>query len=201
MTGLRRWRLGSTAGSSRACACAGFTGPPNWRAGRCGFCRRGISRHTPSCSRREWRWCCISCWENERNLMSALTYIFLLPLLAAVALAFVPRAYAVVMRGAAVGVTFVTMLLAVLVFVQFSGATADDNGYKFVTHDSGPGRQLAGDRLQTGCGRDQRGPGADGRGCGVCGGVLLVGNPREREGILHPAAGDDGRDPGRVRCR
>ena len=76
--------------------------------------------------------------------MSALTYIFVLPLLAAVALAFVPRAYAVIMRGVAVGVTFVTMLLAVLVFVQFSGAPADGNGYKFVTTIPGLGASSLG---------------------------------------------------------
>lgn len=37
--------------------------------------------------------------------MSPLTYIFLLPLLAAIALAFVPRNFAVIMRAVAVGMT------------------------------------------------------------------------------------------------
>ena len=71
--------------------------------------------------------------------MTSLTYIFLLPLLAAIALAFVPRNFAVIMRAVAVGVTFVTMLLAVLMFWQFNGATADANGYKFVSTVPGLG--------------------------------------------------------------
>ena len=45
--------------------------------------------------------------------MTTLTLIFALPLLAAIALAFVPRSFAVVMRAVAVGVTLITMLLAV----------------------------------------------------------------------------------------
>src|SRR6266850_933363 len=65
--------------------------------------------------------------------MTTLTLIFALPLLAAIALAFVPRSFAVIMRAVAVGVTFVTMLLAVFMFWQFNGATADANGYKFVS--------------------------------------------------------------------
>jgi NADH-quinone oxidoreductase subunit M len=65
--------------------------------------------------------------------MTTLTLIFALPLLAAIALAFVPRNFAVVMRAVAVGVTFVTMLLGILMFWQFNGATADANGYKFVS--------------------------------------------------------------------
>jgi NADH-quinone oxidoreductase subunit M len=65
--------------------------------------------------------------------MTTLTLIFALPLLAAIALAFVPRNFAVIMRAVAVGVTFVTMLLGILMFWQFNGATADANGYKFVS--------------------------------------------------------------------
>ena len=42
--------------------------------------------------------------------MSTLTCIFLLPLIAAIALVFVPRNFAVIVRAMAVGVTFVTML-------------------------------------------------------------------------------------------
>ena len=56
--------------------------------------------------------------------MTTLTLIFALPLLAAIALAFVPRNFAVIMRAAAVGVTFVTMLLAVPVFLLHG---IDDN--------------------------------------------------------------------------
>src|SRR6266576_6764368 len=65
--------------------------------------------------------------------MTTLSLILLLPLLAAVGLTLVPRNFAVVMRAVAVGVTFVTMLLAVLMFWRFNGATADANGYQFVT--------------------------------------------------------------------
>src|SRR6478736_5247544 len=65
--------------------------------------------------------------------MTTLTLIFALPLLAAIALAFVPRKFAIIMRGVAVGVTFVTMLLGILMFWQFNGATADANGYKFIS--------------------------------------------------------------------
>jgi hypothetical protein len=42
------------------------------------------------------------------ELMTTLTLIFALPLLAAIALVFVPRNFAVIMRGVALGVTFVT---------------------------------------------------------------------------------------------
>ncbi len=65
--------------------------------------------------------------------MFTLAYIFMLPLLAAIALVFVPRNYRVVMRLAALVATFVTLLLAVKMFWQFNGATADANGYKFVS--------------------------------------------------------------------
>ncbi|HEX5218262.1 MAG TPA: NADH-quinone oxidoreductase subunit M [Verrucomicrobiae bacterium] len=76
--------------------------------------------------------------------MSILTFIFILPLLAAMALAFVPRNLAIVMRAAAVGVTFVTMLLGVLMFWQFNGAPADANGYRFVTTIPGLGAESLG---------------------------------------------------------
>ncbi len=76
--------------------------------------------------------------------MTTLTLIFALPLLAAIALAFVPRNFAVIMRAVAVGVTFVTMLLAVLMFWQFNGAVADANGYKFVSTIPGLGAESLG---------------------------------------------------------
>ena len=76
--------------------------------------------------------------------MSILTFIFLLPLLAAIALVFVPRNFTVIMRAVAVGVTFVTMLLAVLMFWQFNGATVDANGYKFVSTIPGLGAESLG---------------------------------------------------------
>src|SRR5437870_5197830 len=76
--------------------------------------------------------------------MTTLTLILALPLLAAIALAFVPRNFAVIMRAMAVGVTFVTMLLAVLMFWQFNGATPDANGYKFVSTIPGLGAESLG---------------------------------------------------------
>jgi NADH-quinone oxidoreductase subunit M len=65
--------------------------------------------------------------------MTILSLIFILPLLAAIALAFVPRNFAVIMRGVAVGVTFVTMLLAVVMFCSFNSVPTDASGYKFVS--------------------------------------------------------------------
>jgi NADH-quinone oxidoreductase subunit M len=62
--------------------------------------------------------------------MTILALIFLLPLLAALALAMVPRRFAVVMRAVAVGVTFVTMLLTILIFWRFD---AQASGFQFVT--------------------------------------------------------------------
>jgi NADH-quinone oxidoreductase subunit M len=76
--------------------------------------------------------------------MTTLTYIFLLPLLAAMALAFVPRNFSVIMRAVAVAVTFVTMLLAVCMFWQFDGAAADADGYKFVSTIPGLGAESLG---------------------------------------------------------
>ena len=97
----------------------------------------------------------------------------LLPLLAAIALAFVPRNFAVIMRAVAVGVTFVTMLLAVLMFWQFRR----DGGRQRLQvrqHHSLARRGIARHRLQAGRGRLERRAGVDGRDRGVRGGVLLV---------------------------
>jgi NADH-quinone oxidoreductase subunit M len=60
--------------------------------------------------------------------MSSLTYIFGWPLLAAVALVFVPRNFRPVIRAVAVLATFVSMLLAVKMFCQFVSGLA---GYQF----------------------------------------------------------------------
>jgi NADH-quinone oxidoreductase subunit M len=60
--------------------------------------------------------------------MSILTYIFGWPLLAALALVFVPRNFRVIIRAVAVTATFVTMLLAVKMFCQFVTGHA---GYQF----------------------------------------------------------------------
>jgi len=65
--------------------------------------------------------------------MTTLTLIFALPLLAALALVFVPRSFAVVMRGTALLVTFITMLLAILMFMRFNSAPVDADGYRFVS--------------------------------------------------------------------
>ncbi|MDW8309026.1 MAG: NADH-quinone oxidoreductase subunit M [Verrucomicrobiales bacterium] len=76
--------------------------------------------------------------------MTILTLIFLLPLLAAIALVAVPRNYNVVMRGVALAATFVTMLLAVVMFIRFPGAPVDASGYKFVTTIPGLGAEVLG---------------------------------------------------------
>src|SRR3989454_8277076 len=76
--------------------------------------------------------------------MTTLTLIFALPLLAAIALAFVPRNFAVIMRAVAVAVTFITMLLAVKMFLQFNGTAADEFGYKFVSKIPGLGAESLG---------------------------------------------------------
>src|SRR5580700_4357004 len=68
--------------------------------------------------------------------MSILTWIIGLPLLGAIALAFVPRSFRVVMRGVAVGVTLLAALLAVKMFLQFNGADADAGGFRF--HEQHP---------------------------------------------------------------
>jgi NADH-quinone oxidoreductase subunit M len=64
--------------------------------------------------------------------MSTLTYILGWPLLAAVALAFVPRNYRFVMRLVALGATGLSALLAIKMFLLFPGATANADGYRFV---------------------------------------------------------------------
>src|SRR5678815_2981083 len=73
-----------------------------------------------------------------------LVAVFILPLLAALALAFVPRTYRVVMRAVAIGATFVTMLLAIKMFLGFNGAAADANGFKFVSVIPGLGAESLG---------------------------------------------------------
>jgi NADH-quinone oxidoreductase subunit M len=60
--------------------------------------------------------------------MSPLTYILVWPLLAAIALAFVPRRFSVIMRGVAIGATLLSALLALKMFIQFRIGAA---GYQF----------------------------------------------------------------------
>jgi len=64
--------------------------------------------------------------------MSILTYILGWPLLAALALILVPRNYRVIIRSVAVLATFVSMVLAVKMFVQYGCVPADADGYRFV---------------------------------------------------------------------
>ncbi|MCU0771861.1 MAG: NADH-quinone oxidoreductase subunit M [Verrucomicrobia bacterium] len=64
--------------------------------------------------------------------MSILTYILGWPLLAALALAFVPRDLRVVMRAVAILATGLSALLALKLFLLFPGAPADADGYRFV---------------------------------------------------------------------
>src|SRR5579859_778755 len=64
--------------------------------------------------------------------MSPLTEILLCPFVAAIFLAFVPRNYRVVIRGAALAATFVSALLALKMFLQFTSAQAGVSGiYRF----------------------------------------------------------------------
>jgi NADH-quinone oxidoreductase subunit M len=76
--------------------------------------------------------------------MSILTCIFLCPILAAIALAFVPRNFSVVMRAVAVVATFVTMLLGVAMFCGYNHAAADASGYKFIGAIPGLGAESLG---------------------------------------------------------
>jgi NADH-quinone oxidoreductase subunit M len=63
--------------------------------------------------------------------MSILSHIIAWPLLVALALAFVPRSLRLVMRGAAIGATLVSALLALVMFLQFNGVDAGPSGFKF----------------------------------------------------------------------
>src|ERR1700690_2461751 len=60
--------------------------------------------------------------------MSILTYIFGWPLLAAIALVFVPRNYRVIIRAIAILGTFISMALAIKMFCQFKAGL---DGYQF----------------------------------------------------------------------
>ncbi len=67
-----------------------------------------------------------------KNKMSILTYIAGWPLLAALALIFVPRNYRVIIRIIALLATFISAVLAVKMFCQYAGAPVDADGYRFV---------------------------------------------------------------------
>jgi NADH-quinone oxidoreductase subunit M len=66
--------------------------------------------------------------DDSENLMSILTYIIGIPLLAAIVLAFVPRNFAVIMRFVALVATLISAVLAVKMFVQFQASVP---GYQF----------------------------------------------------------------------
>src|SRR5215469_16873391 len=63
---------------------------------------------------------------------SILTYIWGIPILAALALVVVPRNYRVPIRAIAVLATFISAVLAVKMFCDFGAAKADEFGYRFV---------------------------------------------------------------------
>ena len=63
---------------------------------------------------------------------SILTYIWGIPLLAALALVVVPRNYRVPIRAIAVLATLISAVLAVKMFCDYGSAKADDYGYRFV---------------------------------------------------------------------
>ena len=63
--------------------------------------------------------------------MSLLSAIFLLPLLAALVVLGIPRNYRFVIRLVTLGATFVSMLLALVLFAKYNAAPAE-NGFKFV---------------------------------------------------------------------
>ncbi len=64
--------------------------------------------------------------------MSILTYIAGWPLLAALLLLFIPGNYRVIVRAIAVLATFISMVLAISMFLHFNGAPVDSDGYRFV---------------------------------------------------------------------
>ena len=132
--------------------------------------------------------------------MSILTYIIGWPLAAALLLCFVPRSYKFVMRLVAVAATFISMLLAVKMFWQFDAAPADAHGFKFVQQLAWWGAHFGGINFHYFVGVDGLNVGLVLMGAIVAfaAALCVVGNPRARKGVLHPAAGDDRRHPGRV---
>ena len=71
--------------------------------------------------------------------MTLLTFIVILPFLAAIALALVPATYREVMRTVALAATLVTLLLAILMFLEFNAAEPDAGGFRFVSTFPGLG--------------------------------------------------------------
>src|SRR6185503_8698882 len=65
-----------------------------------------------------------------------LSFIILLPLLAALGIVAIPRRYRFVIRVIALAATLVTLLLATKMFLSFDGAEAGPGGYKFIDRAS-----------------------------------------------------------------
>src|SRR5580692_7195889 len=65
-------------------------------------------------------------------MTSILTYIWGIPILAALLLIVVPRNYRVIIRAIAVLATMISAVLAVKMFCDFGSAKMDDYGYRFV---------------------------------------------------------------------
>ncbi len=65
-------------------------------------------------------------------MTSILTYIWGIPILAALLLVVVPRNYRVIIRGIAVLATLISAVLAVKMFCDYGSAKPDDFGYRFV---------------------------------------------------------------------
>src|SRR5258706_1123624 len=63
--------------------------------------------------------------------MNTLTWIFLSPLIGALALIFVPRTLSVVMRGVAILATFISACLSVLLFIRYNGAIPGPNNFRW----------------------------------------------------------------------
>ena len=129
--------------------------------------------------------------------MSILTYILGWPLVAALALVFVPRNYRVIIRAIALLATFISAVLAVKMFCAYGHAPVDADGYHFVQQI--PWVESLGISYHVG---------VDGLNVGL----ILMGaivafaaaccswEIKERgEGILHPAAGDERGHPRRLR--
>ena len=64
--------------------------------------------------------------------MSLLTLIILVPLLAALAMVWIPRNYRFVIRLVALAATLLTMLLAAKMFIGFSAAEIGVGGFRYI---------------------------------------------------------------------
>ena len=76
--------------------------------------------------------------------MSIISFIVLLPLVAALLLCLVPRNYKTVVEAVAWLTTFIVMVLALIMFCHFNGAPAGAGGYKFAAKIPGLGMESLG---------------------------------------------------------